>query len=68
MSRFTIEFSSKVDTEIEEIAQALGVTTKAEVVRKALNLLKYVVREREAGARFVLENEKQNVRKEIVTL
>lgn len=68
MSRFTIEFSSTVDKEIEEIAQALSVSTKAEVVRKALNLLKYVVRERAAGSKLVLENEKQNVRKEIVTL
>jgi len=68
MSRFTVEFSPSVDRDIEEIGRDLGVTTKADVVRKALNLLKYVVRERKEGAKFVLENERQNTRKEIVTL
>jgi hypothetical protein len=68
MSRFTVEFSPSVDRDIDEIAHELGVTTKADVVRKALNLLKYVVRERKEGAKFVLENERQNTRKEIVTL
>jgi len=31
MSRFTIEFSEEVDRQIEEIAKALHVQTKAEV-------------------------------------
>ena len=68
MSRFTIEFSEDVDQQIDQIAKALKAPTKADVVRKALGLLSYVVKERDEGSTLVLENKKTNVRKEIVTL
>ena len=68
MSRFTIEFTNDVDKEIEALAATLRVKTKADVVRKALNLLNYVVREQADGSKLVLENREQNVRKEVVTL
>jgi predicted transcriptional regulator len=68
MSRFTIEFSEDVDKQIDEIAAALHAPTKADVVRKALGLLSYVVKEKAQGSTLVLENKQQNVRKEVVTL
>jgi len=68
MARYTIELSEEVDEEIGRIADALGVKTKADVVRKALNLLNYVVREQAEGGKLVVENKKQNLRKEVVTL
>ena len=68
MSRFTVEFSPEVDQNIEKIAKALGVRTKADVVRKALNLLNYVVQEQEAGSKLILENERQNLKKELITI
>ena len=68
MSRFAIEFSGEVDKQIDDIQAELHVQTKADVVRKALGLLGYVVRERKEGSRLILENDERNVRKEIVTL
>ena len=68
MSRFTIEFSEDLDQQIDMIARALNAPTKADVIRKALGLLSYVVKERDEGSTLVLENKKANIRKEIVTL
>lgn len=68
MSRFTIEFSKDLDQQIDQIARALDAPTKADVVRKALGLLSYVVKERDTGSTLILENKTTNVRKEIVTL
>lgn len=68
MSRFTIEFSPDVDKQIEEIQTFLDTPTKADVVRKALSLLSYIVREQKAGAKLIVENQEINSRKEIVTL
>ena len=68
MSRFTIEFSETVYKQIDDIQAELHAQTKADVVRKALGLLSYVVREQKDGSVLILENIKNNVRKEIVTL
>ena len=68
MSRFTIEFTDDVDQQIEEIAKALNANTKADVIRKALGLLNYVVQEKAAGFTVIVENKKENIRKEVVTL
>lgn len=68
MSRFTIEFSEEVDRQIDEIAKALHVPTKAEVVRKALGLLSYTIKEQQTGSKLVFENERKNIKKEVVTL
>jgi hypothetical protein len=68
MSRFTIEFNDEADAGLENIRKQLGVTTKADVIRKAVNLLNYVVEERKDGGKLVIENEAKKVRKEIVTI
>ncbi len=68
MSRFTIDFSDEAERDLQGLIKALGVKSKADVLRKALNLLNYVVRAQEDGGKLVVENKKDKSRKEVVTL
>jgi hypothetical protein len=68
MSRFTIEFSEDADRSLDEAQKALGAKTKADVIRKAVNLLNYVIGERGKGGRLIIENRDENLRKEVVTI
>ncbi len=68
MARFTIDFTPEAESDLKEIQKALRVNTKSEVIRKALNLVNFVVREQEKGGRLIVENERDNSRKEIVTI
>lgn len=68
MSRFTVEFSKDVDDQIDKISESLGAQSKAEVIRKALGLLSYVVKAQKDGEKLIFENEKLKTRKEILTL
>lgn len=66
MPRYTIDFSAEVDRRVGALRQKLDVKSKAEVVKKALGLLAYVVNEREAGSRIIVERDGN--RQEIVWL
>jgi hypothetical protein len=68
MSRFTIEFTEEADKGLEQVQKLLHAKTKADVIRKAVNLLNFVVQERENGGKLIVENPRENVRKEIVTI
>ncbi len=68
MSRFTIDFSDEAERDLQDLIKALGVKSKADVLRKALNLLNYVVRAQEEGGKLVVENKKDKSRKEVITL
>jgi hypothetical protein len=68
MARFTIDFSPQAEAELRQIQKALDVSSKADVIRKALSLVKYIVEERHNGGKLFVENEREKVRKEIVTL
>ncbi len=68
MSRFTIDFSEEAEKDLQGLTKALGVKSKADVLRKALNLLNYVVRAQEEGGKLVVENKKDKSRKEVITL
>jgi hypothetical protein len=68
MSRFTIEFTEEADRGLDQVQKILGGKTKADVIRKAINLLNFVVQEQQKGGKLFIENEKENVRKEIVTI
>ena len=68
MSRFTIDFSDDAEKDLQGLIKALGVKSKADVLRKALNLLNYVVRAQEEGGKLVVENKKDKSRKEVITL
>lgn len=41
---------------------------KLRFVRKALGLLSYAIKEQQTGSKLVFENEKTNMKKEVVTL
>ncbi|MEE9264692.1 MAG: hypothetical protein V3V11_09570 [Vicinamibacteria bacterium] len=68
MSRFTIDFSDEAERDLQGLIKALGVKSKADVLRKALNLLNYVVRAQEEGGKLLVENKKDKSRKEVITL
>lgn len=68
MSRFTIDFSDDAERDLQSLIKALGVKSKADVLRRALNLLNYVVRAQEEGGKLVVENKKDKSRKEVITL
>ena len=48
--------------------KTLGAKTKADVVRKALNLLQYVLEEQKGGGKLMVENKRENSRKEVITI
>ena len=68
MSRFSIDFSEDSDRDLNELTKKLGVKSKAEVVRKALSLLRYVVQAQSDGGRLILENKEQTSQREVITL
>jgi Arc/MetJ-type ribon-helix-helix transcriptional regulator len=68
MAKFTIQFSKKTEKDLERMIKTLGAKTKADVVRKALNLLQYVLEEQKGGGKLMVENKRENSRKEVITL
>ena len=68
MTKFTIQLSDKAEKDLVRLTKRLGVQSKAEVVRKALNLLRYVLEEQKAGGRLIVENDKDLSKKEIITI
>lgn len=67
MARMTVDFSRDAFEAIEEIADDLS-TTKSEALRKAIALMRYVVKERKKGGKLIIEDPKENIKKEIVQL
>ena len=68
MAKYTIRFSSKTDRDLARLTTALGVNSKADVVRRALNLLRYVLDEQKAGGRLVVENNREKTKKELIPI
>jgi Arc/MetJ-type ribon-helix-helix transcriptional regulator len=68
MAKFTIQFSKKTEKDLERMIKTLGAKSKADVVRKALNLLRYVLEEQKGGGKLMVENKRENSRKEVITL
>ncbi len=68
MPKYTIQFSKRTDRDLERLAKALGVSSKADVVRKAVNLLRYVLEEQKAGGKLVMENSRDKTKKELVPI
>ena len=63
-----MDFSDVAAEEIEQLAQELQLRTKADVLRKALGVLKYIVEEKRQGGRVFIENRQEGERKEIVAI
>lgn len=67
MKRVTVDFADEAYMNLDEIAKDLS-TTKAEALRKALGLLKFALEEKKRGSKLIFENEKENLRREIIQL
>jgi len=63
--RVTVDFSEDAYAALEQLSNSLD-TTKAETLRRALGLMRFVVEETKGGAIFILENPKTKDRKQIV--
>jgi hypothetical protein len=66
MPRYTVDFSPEVDQRLEELRAPDQ--TKAQVIRRALVLLSFVVDEIRGGGRLIIENPKKHTPKEVVIL
>lgn len=66
MKNFTIAIDSKLNTTLEDLKQSTGKTSKAEVFRLAITLLKIAHDAKQEGLKLTLSDEKDCVRKEIV--
>ena len=68
MPKYTIQFSKRTDTDLERFTKALGVNSKAEVVRRAVNLLRYVLQEQKGGGTLVVEYKREKTRKQLIPI
>ena len=68
MARFSIHFCNDSDRDLDVLTKALGVKSKAEVVRKALSQLRYVVQVLPEAGRLIIDNAEQESRRELITL
>jgi len=68
MPKFTIQFSQQTDKDFDRLTKALGVNSKAEVVRKAVNVLRYLLKEQKCGGTLVVENKREKTRKQLIPI
>ncbi len=68
MPKYTIHFSSEADRDLVRLTKALGVSSKADVVRRALKLFRYVLDKQKAGRRLVVENNRDKTKKELIPI
>ena len=67
LTRITADFSLEAYQTLNEVADLMN-TTKADVLRRSLGLLRFVLQEQKEGRKIVIEDGVGTVRKEIVTL
>jgi hypothetical protein len=68
MLKDTIHFSKQTDRDLERLTNALGVASKADVDRRAVKLLRYVLEEQKGGGKLVLENRRDKTGKELIPI
>lgn len=66
-TRVTVDFSPEAYKAIEEISKTLS-TSKSEALRKALGLMRFVLEQKNKGAKLILEGPKRGERREIIQL
>lgn len=66
MAMFSMNFDAKADATLAELQRKLGASSKAEVMRTAVALLKVAQEGRDRGWKVTLSNDKDVVQKEIV--
>lgn len=69
MAKLNIQFDEEMDKMLEELAEKKG-TTKAEIIRRALAIYKYVEEETRGGKRrlAITSAQDEKVLKEIISL
>jgi predicted transcriptional regulator len=65
--RVTVDFSDEAYEAVDTIAKKLD-TSKSEALRRALGLFRFVMEERNKGAKLILEGPKRGERREIIQL
>ena len=63
---YTVQIDSKLDSTLENLKDDLGKTSRAEVFRMGVALLKIAREGKEKGLKLTLSDENDNVQKEIV--
>ena len=63
--RMNLEFSEEFDTSLEELKTSMNKTSKAEVIRSAITLLKYVKLQESLGGQLAIAKD-GDIDKEIV--
>ncbi|MDL1892984.1 hypothetical protein FBQ87_08850 [Sphingobacteriales bacterium CHB3] len=66
-TRVTADFDAEAYKALNEVAELLG-TTKADAIRRALGLSRYVLKQKHNGKKLILEDEDGKDKVEIVTL
>ena len=65
-TRVTADFDENAYKALTEVADEMG-TTKVDAIRRALGLIRYVLRQKKDQKKFMIEDEKGKERVEIVT-
>ena len=63
---FTVQIDSKLDQTLEELKEDLGKTSRADVFRLGITLLKVANEGKRKGLKLTLSDEDDKVQKEIV--
>ena len=67
VKRITADFDPEAYNALTEVSESLH-TTKADSLRRALGLIRFILRQQHEGWRIILEDKDGKERKEIVTL
>lgn len=65
MPRVTVDFSPEAFEAVDTISKGLS-TSKAEALRKALGLMRFILQEKNKGAKLILEGPERGERREII--
>lgn len=67
LKRITADLTPEAYEVLSEVAKQLH-TSKADVLRRSLGLINFLLKEKEKGYKLILESQSGSDRKEIVTL
>lgn len=66
MKNFTVQIDDKLDHLLDQMKESLGKTSRAEVFRLGLALLKMAIEARDRGEKIAIANSEDRVVKEIL--
>lgn len=62
MTKFQVRMSEKALNDLEKLQEDLEASTKTEVVRSSLKLVKFLVTEKKSGVKVILKDKEGNER------